>query len=279
MAKLKTMIIYASTTAIAGLVADVKEARERGQAIRLIETEEFRGETEQNAGAVYVARRAGDELLFSAIQQAYPHLEVQNYGSGPNLDDFKSFEHVEPDPDVKALRLELVAIGGSAPAGAGPDELRELIAAQRLHMHKVPVLPTPATQGTTIPNPTPIVQRPDGDKLVEEGATGLSPALAAASEAETGEGTSGTGTAAASGSIPAGTAGDQGGASGGDDANGRTGLREGFDAEAFIGRGLDDISADEIAGLSADEKAAVIAAENDRERPRVGLLRSLGAED
>jgi len=48
-----------------------------------------------------------------------------------------------------------------------------------------------------------------------------------------------------------------------------------FDAEAFIGRNLDDISDDEIAGLTDEQRAAVRAAEEDREKPRTGLLTRL----
>ena len=48
-----------------------------------------------------------------------------------------------------------------------------------------------------------------------------------------------------------------------------------FDAEAFIGRNLDDISDDEIAGLTAEQRVAVRAAENDREKPRSTLLARL----
>lgn len=49
-----------------------------------------------------------------------------------------------------------------------------------------------------------------------------------------------------------------------------------FDADAFIARNLDDISDDEIKALSAEDRAAVIAAEKDREKPRTTLLGRLG---
>jgi hypothetical protein len=45
-----------------------------------------------------------------------------------------------------------------------------------------------------------------------------------------------------------------------------------FDAEAFIGRSLDQISDEEIAGLSDADREAVRRAEQDREKPRSGLL-------
>jgi len=48
-----------------------------------------------------------------------------------------------------------------------------------------------------------------------------------------------------------------------------------FNAESFIDRGLDDITDDEISGLTADQRAAVRKAEEDREKPRTGLLSRL----
>jgi hypothetical protein len=60
---------------------------------------------------------------------------------------------------------------------------------------------------------------------------------------------------------------------------GSTGRGEPFNAETFIGRTLDEISDDEIAALSDEDRAAAIAAEQDREKPRVGLLRALGVEE
>lgn len=50
-------------------------------------------------------------------------------------------------------------------------------------------------------------------------------------------------------------------------------------AETFINRNLDDISADDIAALTDEQRAAVIAAEKDREAPRKGLLGRLGVSD
>jgi hypothetical protein len=67
-------------------------------------------------------------------------------------------------------------------------------------------------------------------------------------------------------SVPAGTAGGEAPKSDSD----------GFDAEAFIARNLDAISDDEIAALTDEARAAVVAAETDREKPRTGLLSRLG---
>jgi hypothetical protein len=49
-------------------------------------------------------------------------------------------------------------------------------------------------------------------------------------------------------------------------------------AETFIARKLDDISDEEIAGLSEAERQAVAKAEQDREKPRAGLIGRLGIE-
>lgn len=48
-----------------------------------------------------------------------------------------------------------------------------------------------------------------------------------------------------------------------------------FDADAFIDRGLDDISDAEIAALTDAQRDQVRAAEEDREKPRTGLLSRL----
>lgn len=61
-------------------------------------------------------------------------------------------------------------------------------------------------------------------------------------------------------SVPAGTAGGEGPGT------------AGFDADAFIGRNVSDISDDELANLTNEQRAAVRAAEEDREKPRRGLL-------
>lgn len=50
-----------------------------------------------------------------------------------------------------------------------------------------------------------------------------------------------------------------------------------FDADAFIGRNLDDITDAELAGLTPAQRDAVLAAENDREKPRSTLLSRLNA--
>lgn len=60
---------------------------------------------------------------------------------------------------------------------------------------------------------------------------------------------------------------------------GSVGDAEPFSGDTFIGRNLDDISDDEIAGLTDEQRAAVVASERDREKPRVSLLRRLGVED
>jgi hypothetical protein len=52
-----------------------------------------------------------------------------------------------------------------------------------------------------------------------------------------------------------------------------------FVADTFIARTLAEITDEEIAGLSDEDKAAVIAAEKDREQPRVGLLSRLGVTE
>jgi len=266
MAKPKTMIIYAATASIAALAADAATARERGQAVRFIALEEFRGETEQNAGAVYVERRAGDELIVDRIRQAYPMIEVQDLGSsGVDLDDHESFQPTPADDTVKELRLRLIGLGGSAPAGADAAQLADLIAAQLAHTNRTPILPSPASQGTTIPDATPISQRPDGDKLLDAGATGTSAASIEAATQVAGEAPSGAGGPTASASVTS------------DTPPAATDEDSAF-AETFIGRNLDDISDEDFDGLTEAQKAAVIAAERDREKPRVTLLRRLGAD-
>jgi hypothetical protein len=45
-----------------------------------------------------------------------------------------------------------------------------------------------------------------------------------------------------------------------------------FNADTFIGRTLDNISDEEIAALTDEQREAVRAAEQDREKPRQGLL-------
>lgn len=323
MAKPKTMIIYAASASIAAIAAAIAPARERGQAVRLIALEEFRGETEQSAGAVFVERRDGDELVFDRIQQAYPMIQVQDWGEGADVEDNSTFVPVQQDDELRNLRLQLIALGGSAPAGADAAQLANLIAAQRAAMHHHPILPNAATQGTTIPDPTPILQRQTGDQLVDERATGSTAPVLAAAEEVAGEPVTGSQTAGASSSVATsgelsgggiredtvadrtdstGTAPGTGGASGGgmgttsasdvaaagsasgtgsgtDQGGGDTasaGGGDSFDADAFINRNLGDISDAEIAGLSDAQKAAIVAAERDREQPRVTLLDKLG---
>lgn len=196
--KLKTTIIYCLTASIATIKSDVTEARESGKPVRLIAIEEFRGETEQNAGAVYVERSEGDELVFDRIQQAYPLIVVQDYGGSVDFDKKEATVAVNADEDLKALRLELIRLGGSAPAGADAAQLADLIAAQRAHVQHVPILPNPATQGTTVPDPTPIVQKNDGDKLIDDRATGTSAKAKEVVEEVAGEAPTGTQSAAAS---------------------------------------------------------------------------------
>ena len=201
MAKPKTLIIYALAASVADITTSIAEARERGQPVRLIALEEFRGETEQNAGAVYVERSDEDELVFDRIQQAYPLIEVQDYDGDLNLDKWATFEPKPQEDDLVELRLQLIKLGGSAPAGADAAELANLIAAQRAEQRHHPILPNPATQGTVIPDATPIVQRSDGDKLIDENAVGTGPAGLKAAEKVAGEGPSGGGTASHSASA------------------------------------------------------------------------------
>lgn len=190
MAKPKTTIIYALSSSMAALIAgDVADARNRGLPVRLIAIDQFRGETEQNAGAVYVERSEKDELLFDAIAQAYPHMEVQDL-SDAKFGGVELATPVMADEELKGLRLALIGMGGTAPAGASADELRSLIqehAIQGDGPARIPVLPTPASQGTVIPDSTPVVLKADGDKTVSAAAVGSTePVIAAATEA-TGE--------------------------------------------------------------------------------------------
>lgn len=198
MAKPKTTILYASAANLATLAADVSEARERGQPVRLIALEEFRNETEQNAGAVYMERTEGDELLWDAIQQAYPLIVVQNWTGKLDVDAPATHQAKSADEDLKGLRLELIRLGGSAPANASAAELADLIAAQRAEKQHTPILPNPATQGTTVPDPTPVIQKADGDKLIDSRATGTTEAGKKAAEKVAGEPVTGNQTAAAS---------------------------------------------------------------------------------
>jgi hypothetical protein len=50
-----------------------------------------------------------------------------------------------------------------------------------------------------------------------------------------------------------------------------------FDPEAFIDRNLSDISDEELAALTGDQREAVYLAEIDREKPRKGLTDKLDA--
>lgn len=206
MAKPKTMIIYALGASVASIAAAIAPARERGQAVRIIALEEFRGETEQNAGAVYVERNGGDELVFDRIQQAYPAIEVQDWGGGVDVDDHASFAEKPADQTIKDLRVQLIALGGSAPAGADAAKLADLIAAYKAENNLNPNMPSPASQGTVIPDSTPIVQRPDGDKLVDPTATGTTAEALRVAEEQSGEGATQGGTpGSASPSTTAGT--------------------------------------------------------------------------
>jgi len=65
----------------------------------------------------------------------------------------------------------------------------------------------------------------------------------------------------------------------GDGESGESGEGDGFNADAFIDRNLDDISDEEILALTPEQRAAVREAEADREQPRVTLERRLDAAD
>lgn len=216
MAKPKTLIIYAASASIMAITAAIAPARERGQAVRLISLEEFRGETESNAGAVFVERAEGDELVYDRIQQAYPMIEVQDWTGKVDVESPKTFVAPSADEVLKALRLRLIGLGGSAPAGATAEELGDLIAARLAESRHIPILPNAATQGTVIPDATPIAQQAPGDQLIDENATGTGPAVLQAMEQVAGEGVTGTSTATASGTASTATdaAAGTGGASG-----------------------------------------------------------------
>jgi hypothetical protein len=180
-----TTILYASAANLAALAVAIKPARDTGQPIRLIALEEFRGETEQNAGAVYVDRAAketvGDkfDVLLDAIASAYPHLNVQPYDEGAfDVEAEADTHHMQAaDDQMRDLRMELINAGGSAPANADAETLSNLIAAQRATRglgSRVPVLPTPTTAGTVVPDSTPVMARIGADALVSESATGTS---------------------------------------------------------------------------------------------------------
>lgn len=199
MARLTT-ILYASASALTGLSAELKPARE-AQPIRLIALEEFRGETEQNAGAVYVAQPADPidnfDVLRDAIAQAYPHLNIRDYADGAfDVAAEASTHHMEAaDDQMRQLRMTLIAAGGSAPANASAEELSNLIASQRAREGlgaRTPVLPTPATAATVIPDSTPVVQRIGADKLVAESAVGTSPEALKIAQDEAGAGSGST---------------------------------------------------------------------------------------
>lgn len=210
MAKPKTMIIYVAAANLTTVGASVAEARERGQAVRLISLSEFRGETEQNAGAVFVERVAGDELVYDKIQQAYPLIEVQDWTGSVDVDSHATFEAPKADETLKDLRLQLIGLGGSAPAGANAAQLADLIAAQKASNNIIPILPNPATQGTTIPDPTPVMLKADGDKLIDSNATGTNAAGLKAAEEKAGEPVTGNQTAGASATRPTTSAADAG---------------------------------------------------------------------
>lgn len=190
MAKPKTTIVYALGSSLTALAAgSVSEARDRGLPVRLIAIDQFRGETEQNAGAVYVERSENDDLFFDAVAQAYPHLEVQDFKEG-DFDKPEVANVVMADEELKGLRLALISMGGTAPAGASPAELKALIQEHALQADgpaRIPVLPTPASQGTVIPDATPVVLKADGDKTVSAAAVGSTAPVVAAAEAATGE--------------------------------------------------------------------------------------------
>jgi len=205
-----TTILYASAANLAALTAEVAPARSGGQPIRLIALEEFRGETEQNAGAVYiqVPEAASEErerfsVLFDAIAQAYPHLNVREYETGAfDVREEEDTHHmIAADDALRDLRMSLIAAGGSAPANADAETLSNLIAAQRATQglgSRTPVMPTPATQGTVIPDSTPVVQRQGADALVSESATGTSQEALQLAQGEAGPGSGQTDAGAAS---------------------------------------------------------------------------------
>lgn len=81
------------------------------------------------------------------------------------------------------------------------------------------------------------------------------------------------------GTAGSGVTGNNGTENDGSKASASTESASTFDSEAFIGRTLDEISDDEIDALSDEDRAAVIAAEKDREKPRTGLLSRLGVTE
>lgn len=207
---LKTLIIYAyaSTILQGDLKASLEDAKAVGQTARLVELEQFRGETESNAGSIYVERRDGDEVLIDAIAQAYPHLEIDDLPEDGL--DFKSFDTYVPTvakDTQRDLRLRLIRLGGTAPAGASEDKLAELIAAQEDSQAaaRVPVLPTPASQGSVIPG-GPVVQKAGTEKLVEVKAVGTTDAALE----EAGKTVDGAGDQSGEGDAPKGGEGDSG---------------------------------------------------------------------
>lgn len=152
----KVFILYAASALHAALAESVvKPARENGQAIRLVGTEFFReGDKETNAAAVLFVRRdpknhigdvdkkeaealkeriaAADDVVFQAIVNTYPDFEVGQRDEGdievPTL-KVETVDESQSEDEVKALRAQLVSLGGSVPAGADKAKLEELIAA------------------------------------------------------------------------------------------------------------------------------------------------------
>lgn len=132
MAKRNTIILYAHAASIPALMeAGVKEAREGGQAVRLIELEQFRGETEVGAGQVFVERSKNDDELFAKVEAAYPDMEVKSFeGKLARKAVKEAAQPVDEELELRALRKRLVTLGGSAPAGADAAQLADLIAAR-----------------------------------------------------------------------------------------------------------------------------------------------------
>lgn len=172
----KATIIYAPVNQLVALNKEAEELRERGATIRLVSLNEFRGETETNAGAVFVAD--ADDTMFDAVQQAYPHLEVEEFGGFNGLDPVQSArdQNEAVGGDLRQLRMRLIGLGGSVPAGASEDDLRNLIAEQEAGLNRTPNLPNPGTQGTVIPDSTPTMAKNAADKAIDVAATGSTPA-------------------------------------------------------------------------------------------------------
>lgn len=137
----KVTVLYVLNSALARVHAAAEIAREAGQSIRLVGIQHFRGEAETGAGRVAVQRREDDDEFFQSVEDTYPHLEIGSFELA-DLEDGEDDETAQElfDPlqtteimqsekeDSKALRAELIELGGSVPANADDQTLRELIA-------------------------------------------------------------------------------------------------------------------------------------------------------